>query len=108
MSALGLIRAMLEPCETRGQALLSAACFTIIGLGVFAGSYACFQFAQAAQDTIPQMDFDDGYDQNRAGLRMTMYRFYTFSAVLGVGSLFLLVCGAVVLIRSLFPAKTAE
>lgn len=48
MSALGLIRAMLEPCETRGQALLSAACFTIIGLGVFAGSYACFQFAQAA------------------------------------------------------------
>lgn len=54
------------------------------------------------------MDFDDGYDQNRAGLRMTMYRFYTFSAVLGVGSLFLLVCGAVVLIRSLFPAKTAE
>lgn len=108
MSALGLIRAMLEPCETRGQAILAAVCFAVIGLGIFAGSYACFQFAQAARETVPQMNFDDAYDRSRSGLDVTMYRFYTFSAVLVAGSLFMFVCGAVVVIRSLFAAKTAE
>lgn len=108
MSPLGLIRAMLEPCESRGQAVLSAACFTIIGLAISAGAFACFQFAQAARETIPQMDFDDAYSRSRSGLDVTMYRFYTFSAVLALGALFMFVCGVVVLIRSLFPTNTAE
>ncbi len=99
---------MLEPCETRGQAVLSAVCFTIIGLGIFAGSFACFRFAKAAQETITQMGFEDRYDQSRSGLDMTMYRFYTFSGVLAAGSLFMLVCGGVVLIRSLFSTKKVE
>ncbi len=102
-----LISAMLEPCESRGQALLTVACFVFIAMAVFAGAYACFAYAQAARETIPQMNFDSAYDRSRSGLDETMYMFFALSAPLGLLSALLCVSGIVVGFRSLL-SKSGE
>jgi hypothetical protein len=102
---LSLISAMLEPCASRGQAVVTIACFTILGSGVFAGSYACYMYAEAARETIPQMNFDSLYDRRRSGVDQTMYMFYALSGLLAIGSALFMVSATVVGIRSFFPTQ---
>ena len=99
---------MLEPCESRGQALLTTLCFVLLGLGILAGAYACFLFAESARVTIPQMNFQDTYARRRSGLVETMVLSYAASAAIALGGLFFCTCGAVVGIRSFFPSGGDE
>lgn len=112
MGPLSLIQAMLEPCESRGQAILTTVCFVGIALGLGASAYACFLYAQAAHATLAEFPVGrhgiTGRDRARSGIYNAMALGYGGGGVLGLLSTTSMFCGIVVLIRSAFPVNRDE
>ena len=104
MGPLGLIRAMLEPCESKGQALLTGVCMLIVAGGAFAGAFALFMFAEATRLTIAEAASRGTSYGPRMGLHETMFLGYSGALLAGLLTLLLLISAIVIPVRSLFPA----
>ncbi len=102
-----MLAALLAPCASRRQALLTALCFGVLSLGALGAAYACFLFAHSARQSIAQMDFPDWRSRNRSGLDAIMYIYFGFGALLGLVSVFLGGCGVIVAMRSISRASDA-
>jgi hypothetical protein len=114
MALGGFIGAMLEPCETKGQAVLTSVCLLVLATGLFAISYPLYHLGNNARaDMIEYRESrdDSTYVRSRQqndGFNQIMI--YGYGGVLIFGGLGTLsVIGAIVIpVRSLFPNEFSK
>ena len=106
---------MLEPCESKGQAVLTSVCLLVIAAGLFAGAYPLYHLgANARTDYIDYRESRDsstGYTRSRREdegfFQIMLYGYGGMAIVGGLGALSLI--GAIVVpVRSLFPNEIGE
>ncbi len=104
---LGFIGAIFEPCESKGQALLTAACMLIVAAGAIAIGYAMFQFGEGARLTLLEAH-QDGTDygrRNESGLYQYMIIGYCVATITGLFALLMIVSAIIAPVRTLFPKE---
>ncbi|MFG0244703.1 MAG: hypothetical protein ACF8MF_01460 [Phycisphaerales bacterium JB052] len=112
MGPLGLIRAMLEPCETRGQAWLTSGCMFLLGIGIGAVCYACVLYTLISHGALTELyEMTPEYKpslSNRSNIYMMIGAGYTLTIVTGVLTLLMLLGSVMVLIRAQLPQPRGE
>ena len=112
MGPLGLIRAMLEPCESRSQAMLTSVCMFVFGLGIGAVAYACVLYTIASHGALRELyEITPEYDPSlgaRSNIYLMLAAGYTLSIVTVALTLLMLIASVFVLVRSRFPAETGK
>lgn len=102
---MGFIGAMFEPCESKGQALLTSFCMLIVAGGAIAIGYAMFQYGEGFRVTLlekHQGGTDYGHRQE-SGMYQYMLFGYASAALLALFALLMIVCAIIAPIRTLFP-----
>lgn len=112
MSPLGLIRAMLEPCETRGQAWLTSGCMLLMAIGIGAVCYACVLYTLVSHGALTELyEMTPKYKpslSNRSNIYMMIAAGYTLTIVTGALTLLMLIASVMVLVRTALPKSAGE
>lgn len=110
MGLRGFIAALLQPCESLAQAMLTALCLLLLAAGIGAGAYACIAFAESARATLPEFPVHPSLAHNRArtDLYITMGVWYTIGGLVGIASVFVAACAVIVGLRALLPSKRTQ
>lgn len=104
---MGFIGAIFEPCESKGQALLTSLCMLIVAGGAIAIGYAMFQYGEGFRGTLLEK-YEGGTDyghRNESGMYQYMIFGYATAAILGLFALLMIVSAIIAPLRTLFPKK---
>lgn len=102
---LGFIGAMFEPCESKGQALLTAFFMLVLAGGALAIGYALFQYGEGMRITLLEEqagEYSIGR-KNRGGIYQYLFFGYAGAAVVWLFGLLMLACAMIAPIRTFFP-----
>jgi hypothetical protein len=101
---LGFIGAMFEPCETKGQALLTSFCMLILAAGALAIAYPMYQFGELTRRTLLETDAEVGATSTGPITNEVLIG-YGAAGILGLFALLMIVCAIIAPIRTLFPKE---
>lgn len=101
---LGFIGAMFEPCESKGQALVTAGCMTVLAAGGLAVAWALFHLGEGFRETIAEFDLGTRRGRSAEGdMAMYMLGAYAGCGIAALFALLMLTCAVIAPVRTLFP-----
>ena len=103
----GFIGAMLEPCESKGQALLTAFFMLVIAGGALAIGYALYLYGDGMRITLLEEqagEYSIGR-KNRSGIYEYMFFGYLGAAIVWLFGALMVVCALIAPVRTLFPRE---
>jgi multisubunit Na+/H+ antiporter MnhB subunit len=93
---------MFEPCETKGQALLTSVCMLILAAGALAVGFAMYKFGELTRSTMLETNSES--ETTGAGpITNEVLIGYGVAGVMGLLALLLITCAIIAPIRVLFP-----
>jgi Mn2+/Fe2+ NRAMP family transporter len=107
-----LIKALLEPCESRGQAVLTMVGMLVVAILLFGIAFLCAGYAESARMTLSEFEVQQHkpswLSKPHSGLYATMVIWYSIAGVFAIGAGAFGVFGIVIAARSVAPQSSHD